>query len=251
MAQRKFSHKNMLKIKNITKKFGANIAVNDVSFEIRPHEIYVLIGPNGSGKTTIVKMVCGLLRPDGGEIEIGKYNIIKNPIEAKSLLGYIPDEPTVWGKMTGEEFLHFSGALYGLPEKSRVKKIAEWLSVFHLEGMEKESFESYSRGNKQKFSIMAAMMHQPKLLLIDEPIVGLDPKSAEIAKKQFSQFAKNGGAILLVTHTLSFAESLAARIGLLHKGKIKAQGSLGELRVKARLGENADLEQIYKVFTRS
>jgi ABC-2 type transport system ATP-binding protein len=241
----------MLKLKNVTKKFGANIAVNDVSFEVRPHEIFVLIGPNGSGKTTIVKMVCGLLRPDGGKIEIGKYDIVKNPIKSKSLLGYIPDEPTVWGKMTGEEFLHFSGALYSLPEKTRSQKIAQWLSVFHLENMEKESFESYSRGNKQKFSIMAAMMHQPRLLLIDEPIVGLDPKSAEIAKRKFSEFAKNGGSIFLVTHTLSFAESIATRIGLLHKGKLKTQGSLGELRAKARLGENANLEQIYKAFTRS
>jgi len=241
----------MLAIKNLTKKFGGLVAVDNVSLEIKPGEIYALIGPNGSGKTTIIKIVSGLLRPDGGEVKIGKYNTVKNPIEAKSLLGYIPDEPAVWGKMTGEEFLHFSGALWGMSEKARAKKIAEWLSAFHLADMEKGSFESYSRGSKQKFSIMAAMLHQPKLLLIDEPIVGLDPKSAEIAKKKFSEFAKSGGAIFLVTHTLSFAESVASKIGLLHKGKLKAEGNLEELRTKARLAQTANLEQIYKAFTRN
>jgi ABC-2 type transport system ATP-binding protein len=240
----------MLKLKNVTKKFGANIAVDNVSFEINPNEIYVLIGPNGSGKTTIVKMVCGLLRPSIGLIRVGKWDAQKNPVEAKAQIGYIPDEPSVWSQMTGEEFLHFSGALYGLSEKSRREQIELWLREYKLEGIEKDYFENYSRGNKQKFSIIAALMHKPKLLVVDEPIVGLDPTSAEITQKKFTQFAKNGGSILLVTHTLSFGEKIATRIGFLSRGKLKAAGSRKQIAAEAGLAADASLEDIYKVFSK-
>ncbi len=239
----------MLEIKNLTKKFGNNQAVKDVSFEIKPGEIFSLIGPNGSGKTTIVKIIAGLLQPTAGKVTVGGFDITKEPVKAKALIGYIPDEPTVWSAMTGEEFLHLTGALYGMSEVERNRKLPELLAIFKLEQMGQGYFEEYSRGNKQKFAILAALLHQPKLLLIDEPIVGLDPASAEIAKLQFVKFCRDGGAILLVTHTLAVAEEIAQRIGILKQGKLTVAGSLDELRGRAKLQSSVNLEKVYKALT--
>ena len=239
----------MLRVQNLIKQFGTNAAVNDVSFEIRPGEIYSIIGPNGSGKTTIIKTIVGLLRPSGGSVEVGGFDVVRQSIKTKSFIGYIPDEPSVWPKMTGEEFLHFVGAMYGVDEKTRTQRIPGLLSVFDLQGIEKEYFESYSRGNKQKFTILAAFLHEPKLLLIDEPIVGLDPASATIARKLFQDFTKRGGAILLVTHTLSVAQEIATRIGVLKNGGIIASGTLSELRQKASVGFDASLDEVYMAIT--
>jgi ABC-2 type transport system ATP-binding protein len=150
--------------------------------------------------------------------------------------------------MTGEEFLHFTQALYGVDESERIKRIPELLNVFNLQGLEKQYFDDYSRGNKQKFSIIAALSHQPKLLLVDEPIVGLDPTGAEIAKKLFVDFAKNGGAVFLVTHTLPVAEEISDRIGFLKNGELIAVGTLDELRKEAGLGGDAPLGDVYKRF---
>ncbi len=239
----------MLTVKNIIKRFGENVAVDDVTFSVKPREIFSLIGPNGSGKTTIVKLVAGLLNLNAGGIEVGGYDVSKNPLKTKAAIGYIPDEPAAWLGMTGEEFLHFIGALYGMGEKERKEKISGLFRIFRFDGIEKEYFENYSRGNKQKFTILAAFLHEPKLLLIDEPIVGLDPESASVAKKLFSDFAAKGGAILLVTHTLSVAEEISTTIGVLKKGKLISVGTLGELRERGRKGLAAHLEEIYEAIT--
>lgn len=236
----------MLQINNITKYFGENKAVNGVSFDIKPGEIFTLIGPNSSGKTTIVKSILGLLQTTSGSITIDGQDISSNPEKAKMMMGYIPDEPSIWAYMTGGEFLSFTQALYGLDEATRKDAIPKLLATFNLEGLEKRYFEEYSRGNKQKFSIIAAMSHTPKLLIIDEPIVGLDPTGAEIAKKLFVDFAKNGGAVLLVTHTLPVAEEISTRIGFLKNGTLVATGTVAELRTQAHLGNEATLEDIYK-----
>ena len=238
----------MLKIQNLTKKFGSLTALNEASFEIGAGEIVALIGPNGSGKTTLVKIVCGLLQPTSGVVLVGSHNIMKNPIDAKKLIGYIPDEPSIWQSMTGEEFLHFTGALYGMPEQERIKIIPDLLSAFKLKDIEKRYFEDYSRGNKQKFAILAALLHKPKLLLIDEPIVGLDPSSADAAKQMFQSFAADGGSVLLVTHTLSVAEEIAHRIGILQKGKLIAMDTFENLKKQANLASSASLGDIYKTF---
>lgn len=238
----------MLKIHNLTKTFGDLVAVQRVSFELKPGEIFALIGPNGSGKTTIVKIISGLLRPTEGTVSIEGYDVVQQPVEAKGVIGYIPDEPAIWPSMTGEEFLHFTGALYGIPEKERMEKIPELLSIFNLKGIEKRYFEDYSRGNKQKFVILGALLHKPKLLVIDEPIVGLDPVSAEIAKRKFIQFAENGGTVLLTTHTLSVAQEVAHRIGILRKGILVATDSIENLKVRAKLPSGATLEDVYRVF---
>ncbi len=236
----------MLQVSNISKNFGSKKAVSDVSFTINSGEIFSLIGPNSSGKTTIVKSIVGLLEPAEGVIEVGGYNVVTNPEKAKELIGYIPDEPSIWPYMTGEEFLYFVQALFGVDEKTRSKNIPKLLETFSLSGVEKQYFEEYSRGNKQKFSITAALSHQPKLLVIDEPIVGLDPTGAEIAKKIFVEYAKHGGAILLVTHTLPVAEEISHRIGFLKNGTLTHVGTLTELRAQAGLQDTATLEDIYK-----
>ena len=236
----------MLTINNLTKRFGDTLAVNDVSFTINDGEIFSLIGPNSSGKTTIVKSIVGLLQPTSGSIMVDTYDVIENKEQAKEVVGYIPDEPSIWPQMTGEEFMYFTQALFGIDEKSRIEHMPELLDTFALQGLEKRYFEEYSRGNRQKFSIIAALSHKPKLLLIDEPIVGLDPTGAEIAKKMFVEYAKSGGAVLLVTHTLPVAQEIAHRIGILKDGSLVAVGTLSELREKAGLGRDASLEEIYK-----
>jgi ABC-2 type transport system ATP-binding protein len=240
--------KHMLSVQGITKRFGRKTAVNNVSFAVKPGEIFALIGPNGSGKTTIVKLIAGLLRPTGGDVEVSGASVMREPVATKAAIGYIPDEPAVWAAMTGGEFLHFVGALYGVPERERISRVKKLLSAFRLGGLEQEYFEDYSRGNKQKFAILAALLHRPKLLLIDEPIVGLDPTSAELAKQEFSAFAKRGGAVLIVTHTLPVAEEIASRIGILKDGVLVAQGTMAELRRKARLAPKATLEAVYRKF---
>lgn len=236
----------MITVKNLIKHFGDKKAVNDVSFTINDGEIFCLIGPNSAGKSTIVKSIIGLLEPTSGEILINGKSVAVYGEQTKGDIGYIPDEPAIWPSMTGEEFIYFTQALYGMSSTHRKKSLARLLEPFHLSGLEKEYFENYSRGNKQKFSITAAFSHKPKVLLVDEPIVGLDPIGAEIAKKMFRQFAKDGGSLLLVTHTLSVAEEISDRIGFLKNGKLVAVGTISELREQAGTAKDASLEQVYQ-----
>lgn len=238
----------MLEVKNLTKQFGTNKAVNDVTFTINPGEIFSLIGQNSSGKTTIVKSIVGLLQPTHGTISVNTHDITKSPEKTKELIGYIPDEPSVWSYMTGEEFLYFTQAIYRTQANNHPINIKHLLDIFSLHGLEKQYFEEYSRGNKQKFSITAAMSHNPKLLVIDEPIVGLDPTGAEIAKNAFVEYAKQGGSILLVTHTLPVAQEISNRIGFLKNGTLIATGTIDELRSQAGLPHTASLDDIYKKF---
>lgn len=239
----------MLNLENLTKRFNKKLAVDSVSFSISPGEIFSLIGSNGSGKTTLIKMIAGLLRPDVGTVTVNGHNTIEAPFETKSCIGYIPDEPAAWPGMTGKEFLHFVGALYGVDEVTRAQRILELLPLFRLDGSETDDFDGYSRGNKQKFSILASLIHKPKLLLIDEPIVGLDPESAIVAKQVFVDFAKQGGAILLVTHTLPVAEAISNRIGVLKHGRLIAKGRLEEIRAQTHQTPDCSLETIYNMLT--
>jgi ABC-2 type transport system ATP-binding protein len=239
----------MLKIKKLTKKFGEFTAVKDINLEVGDGEFFSVIGPNGSGKTTIIKNILGLLHPTEGDILIDGISIKKNPKKAKSKIGYIPDEPKIWNYITGEEFLLFSGALYGMKEENIKAKIPELVSLFNLEKISKKYFENYSRGNKQKFTILAALLHNPKLILIDEPIVGLDPDSAQTAMSLFSKFVKEGGTIFMATHTLPVAEKHSSKVGVLHKGKLVKSGEIKNLR-KSMKDENASLLDIYHYFSK-
>ena len=239
----------MLTIQNLTKKFGEITAVNNLNIEVKEGEIYALIGPNGSGKTTTVKVATGLYNPTEGDVLIGGASIAREPEKAKAQIGYIPDEPFVYERMTGREFLHFVGAIFGMSAAMREEKIKKLLPLFPIEPVIDEFVENYSRGNKQKVSIIAALLHEPKVLIIDEPIVGLDPESAAKAKEIVFDFAKKGGTVFVCTHTLSFVEAVADRIGLLKEGKLIKEGSLNELRQIAGK-QQAGLEELYLHFTR-
>jgi ABC-2 type transport system ATP-binding protein len=237
----------MLRVTSLTKKFNDLIAVDNVSFSIEKGEILALIGPNSAGKSTIVKSIVGLIKPTKGIILVNGHDVVKDPEQAKGCIGYVPDEPSVWPAMTGKEFLLFTQALYSVEESKRLASIPHLLETFHLEGIEDKAFEEYSRGNRQKFSILSAVAHHPKLLVIDEPIVGLDPIGAKIAKELFVHFKEKGGSVLLVTHTLPVAEEIATRIGFIKNGTVLVIGTLDELRERASLGKDASLEEVYTV----
>ncbi len=240
----------MLEIKNLNKNFSGFQAVTDLNLKVKSGDFFSLIGPNGSGKTTIIKNILGLLRPSSGDIFVEGSSIKNSALKAKRQMAYIPDEPSVWNHITGEEFLYFSAALYGMKKEEVAKKISKLLQYFSLQGIEKKYFENYSRGNKQKFTILAALLHDPKLILVDEPIVGLDPQSAEIAMKLFSTFVKNGGTIFMTTHTLEVAEKYSSQIGILYKGRLLANDTLTNLRNKIKQ-PTASLSEIYFNFTQN
>ena len=238
-----------LNIKNLSKNFGETKAVQNLNLAVKKGEIFSLIGPNGSGKTTIIRSIVGLLFPTSGRININGISVSKRPEKAKAKLGYIPDQPEIWSSITGEEFLYLVGALYNMNKHQISERIPGLLDIFGLKGIEKNYFEDYSRGNKQKFTILAAFLHRPQLLLIDEPIVGLDPVSAETAQEQFQQFAKNGGSILMATHTLSVTENISHRIGVLKQGKLAYTGTPKELKKQAKLDQKSQLTEVYKQLT--
>lgn len=236
----------MIEIKGVSKKFQDKTVIHNLNLSIKKGEFYALIGPNGAGKSTLIKLLSGLLQPTKGEILLDGINIVDNPKEAKALIGYIPDEPTIWDGMTGFEFLNFVGSLYNIPAQERKKDIQKMLKIYSLEGTEHQLYQDYSRGFRQKYSILAALLHNPKILLIDEPIVGLDPISIDITKNTLDIFVKDGGTVLMVTHTLFVAQELATRIGIFEKGKLKIEGTYKELLDKAHLPTKTSLDDIYK-----
>ncbi len=237
----------MLSIRNLTKKFDGIIAVQNLSLEVKDGEIYSLIGPNGSGKTTTVKSITGLYQPTAGDISVAGASVLRAPEKAKSAIGYIPDDPFVYERLTGREFLHLVGSLFGMSEGDRNEKIKELITIFPIEPIIDGFVDNYSRGNKQKLSILAAFLHSPKLLVVDEPIVGLDPESAIAVRSLFTGFSKKGGSVFLCTHTLSFAEAISNRIGLLREGVLVKEGTLSELRTAANLPRGT-LEELYLHF---
>ncbi len=238
-----------LELVRVSKKFGSVEAVKDLSLQIKEGEVYALIGPNGAGKTTTVKMVTGLLAADEGQVKIfGRY-LTDYPVEAKRFLGYVPDNPYVYPYLTGREFLQFTGDLYGIDRKETDKRIAELLKIYQLDEVIDGLYSEYSRGNQQKTVMLANLLHEPKLLVIDEPIVGLDVQSQQTTKKLFKKFTENEGAILMCTHTLTFAQEVADRIGVLDHGKLVAEGTLKELR-KMKKHLKASLEELYLEITK-
>lgn len=236
----------MIEIKGVSKKFQDKTVVHTLDLYIKKGEFYALIGPNGAGKSTFIKLLAGLLRPTKGDILLDGVSMLSDPKEAKSLIGYIPDEPTIWDGMTGFEFLNFVGSLYNIPASQREKDIKKLLKIYKLSGTEHQLYQDYSRGYKQKYSILAALLHNPSILLIDEPIVGLDPVSIDITKNILDVFVKEGGTVLMVTHTLFVAQELATRIGIFEKGRLKIEGTYKELVDKANLPAKTSLDDVYK-----
>ncbi len=234
----------VLNIKKVYKTFGKLDAVRDLSLVVHPGEIYGLIGPNGSGKTTTLNMVAGLYRPTSGHITVQGYDVVQKPTGAKRHIGYVPDNPSAYDRLTGREFLRFVGELFGMDRDERDDKIDQLLSEYKIHGLADGLYEGYSRGTKQKMSVLAALLHDPALIIIDEPMVGLDPASARITKRMLKRFSDNGGAVLLSTHTLPIAEEICDRFGVLVDGHTICEGEKSVLMRQAGL-EQGSLEDIY------
>lgn len=233
----------VIKTINLTKKFSTVIAVDSLNLEISEGEIFAFLGPNGAGKTTTVKLLSGLLRPTSGKAIICGYDVQKEPLKVKKLIGLVPDRPFLYPKLTGVEFLQFIGHIYDIPIEVQRNKIHELLTLFDLKDYANDIIENYSLGMKQKLVLAGILLHQPKVLFLDEPLVGLDPKTARLVKDIFLQLSSRGVAIFLCTHILEIAEKLAHRIGIIDKGKIIALGKKDDLRELSH--KEGTLEDIY------
>lgn len=231
----------MLKIEHLTKNYGNKKAVDDLSLEIKPGEIYGFIGHNGAGKTTTLKSCCGILPFDSGEIRINGISIAENPLECKRNLAYIPDNPDLYEFLTGIRYLNFIADIYRISKKDREEKIKEFADLFELTSDLSQPISAYSHGMKQKLAIIAALIHSPKLMIMDEPFVGLDPKAAHIVKQLMRQLCDNGGAIFFSTHVLEVAEKLCDKIAIIKGGKLITSGTTDEVKGDTSL-ENVFLE---------
>ena len=228
---------------HLGKNFGDKLAVNDVSFEVKGGEIFGFLGPNGAGKTTTIKMIVGLLRPSSGSIQVGGYDVQIQAQLAKAITGYVPDTPNLYPKLTGRELLRFIGDLYGIEKGPVERRIEELLRLFDLTEAGNDTIDSYSHGMKQKTALAAALVHDPRVLVLDEPTVGLDPKSARLIKDILRQMAERGAAVFLSTHIMEIAERMCDRIGIIHQGQLIAVGTFNELR-SAGSGDSS-LEDIF------
>ena len=238
----------MIEIKNLTKLYGGFKAVNDLTFTVKPGEILGFLGVNGAGKTTTLKMLAGILQPNSGKITIGGYDLQKNPIETKGIVGYIPDRPYLYSKLTGREFLYFIGDLYQVSPKEIDFRIDSLLEEYRLAEWQHELIESYSHGMKQRLATCAALIHDPKVIIVDEPMVGLDPHGAKLLKDRFRAYAKKGVSILLSTHSLNVAEEIADRLAIINRGALLTSGTLND--VKKFAGEDkSGLEEIFLKLT--
>jgi ABC-2 type transport system ATP-binding protein len=224
----------MIKLEGLTKKFGDLVAVDHVDLEVPPGEFFVFLGPNGAGKTTTIKLIAGLLRPTEGRALLCGHDVQKDYIAAKSLLSYVPDEPFLYDKLTGREFLEFVGAMYGVGAKRTQERIAEMTELFETADFLDELAETYSHGMKQRVVVSAALLHEPKVFVIDEPMVGLDPKGANTLKNVLRALTRQGVTVFMSTHTLAVAEQTADRIGIIRSGRIIALGTLDEVYGTAR-----------------
>ena len=231
----------MLKIEHLTKSYGNKNAVDDLSLEIKPGEIYGFIGHNGAGKTTTLKSCCGILPFDSGEIRINGISIAENPLECKRNLAYIPDNPDLYEFLTGIRYLNFIADIYRISKKDREEKIKEFADLFELTSDLSQPISAYSHGMKQKLAIIAALIHSPKLMIMDEPFVGLDPKAAHIVKQLMRQLCDDGGAIFFSTHVLEVAEKLCDKIAIIKGGKLITSGTTDEVKGDTSL-ENVFLE---------
>lgn len=220
----------MLKIEHLTKIYGDKKAVDDLSLRIAPGEIYGFIGHNGAGKTTTIKSCCGILQFDNGEIFIDGVSVKENPIACKSKIAYIPDNPDLYDFMTGIQYLNFVADIFGVSAEKRQKKIRELADAFELTESLAESVSSYSHGMKQKLAIISALIHSPKLIIMDEPFVGLDPKASHLLKQIMREICDNGGAIFFSTHVLEVAEKLCDKVAIIKSGKLIQSGTIGEVK---------------------
>ena len=234
----------MIKLINLTKFYRGLRAVDQINLEIRKGVCFGFLGPNGAGKTTTIKMMAGVLKPTKGQIIIDGHDLAKDPSAAKQCVGFIPDRPFMYEKLTGLEFLYFVADLYSLDSTPMLsRRIGDLLELFELRHWEEELIESYSHGMKQRLIMCAALVHQPKVLIVDEPMVGLDPKGARLVKNIFRDQAEKGTTLFMSTHSLEVAEEVCDEIAIIQKGRIIVRGTAGELREQA--GMDGKLEDVF------
>ncbi|MGH7678326.1 MAG: ABC transporter ATP-binding protein [Gemmatimonadaceae bacterium] len=238
----------MIKLTQLVKKYGSFTAVAGIDLEVPRGELFGFLGPNGAGKTTSLRMIAGILQPTSGRVEIGGIDVAVDPVAAKMKLGFIPDRPFIYEKLTGAEFLRFVAGLYEQEGERIEHRARELLALFDLEEWRDELVESYSHGMRQKLIISSAFVHRPEVIVVDEPMVGLDPKAARILKDLFREYTHRGHTIMMSTHTLEVAESLCDRIAIIQSGKIRAEGTMADLR-KHAAGGGTGLEDIFLKLT--
>ena len=233
----------LIETQHLVKRYGDKIAVDDLSIQVHGGEVFGFLGPNGAGKTTTIKVIVGLLQPTSGKVQVAGYDVQEQPLQAKARCGYVPDEPNLYRKLSAREFLHVVGDLYEMDRQQTDRRIDELLRLFDLTAAGDDLIDSYSHGMRQKTALAAALMHDPQVLVLDEPTVGLDPKSARLIKDILRQMADRGAAVMLSTHILEIAERMCDRIGIIDHGKLVAVGTMSELR---GLGKGAtNLEDVF------
>ena len=234
-----------LELRTLSKRFAGREAVSGLSLRVPPGELYALLGENGAGKTTTLRMIAGLLAPDAGEVSIYGHSVVNDALEAKRRLAYLPDDPMLYGKLRPAEYLEFVAGLWSMPAAQaapEAERLLRWLGLWDHRG---ELTEGFSRGMKQKLALAGALIHQPSLLLLDEPLTGLDAGAARQVKDALRAFADGGGAVVLTTHIMEVAERLSDRIGVIRDGQLIAQGTLAELRARAGHAGAGSLEDVF------
>jgi ABC-2 type transport system ATP-binding protein len=238
----------MIEFTNVRRTYGAKLAVADLTLTVRAGEVFGFLGPNGAGKTTTIKMLVGLLRPSAGTIRLADYNVVEQPRHANRLLGYVPDEPYLYDKLSGREFLQFVSDMHGLSRAESKLRIEREIRSFELEDFVDELAENYSHGMKQRLAFAAALLHEPAALVVDEPMVGLDPRSMRLVKDLLRRKSREGMTVFMSTHSLWVAEEISDRIGIVDQGRLRFLGTLAELRSQLAQ-EHRSLEDLYLEIT--
>lgn len=242
------SYHSAVSLKGIVKRYDRIVAMDNVVLDIKAGEVFGLLGPNGSGKSTTLKMLMGLIQPDAGSVEVLGMDVMKDPVPVKQNVGYVPESARLYEFLTGLEYLDFIGDVYGITTEEKKQRISEYLKALELEGREGDMISSYSQGMKQKVALISAFLHKPKLLILDEPLNGLDPKSARIVKDLLHELRVQGVTTLMSTHVLEIAEAICDRIAIMYQGRILALGTMEELRQRASL-PSSGLEDIFLKLT--
>ncbi len=235
----------------LVKTYGRKEAVRGVDLEVERGTLYGFLGPNGAGKTTTIKMLTGLLRPTSGTVEVAGVDMIKDPLQAKRRIALVPDQPALFEKLTAREFLRFVGDVYGVEPQKTQRRTGELLEMFDLSGAADEMLGGYSHGMKQKAALAAALLHEPEVLFLDEPTVGLDPASARLTKDLLRRLVERGGTVFLTTHILELAPVLCDEIGIIQNGSMLASGPFASLRERAHADEEENLEAVFLDLTGS
>jgi len=234
----------VVELKEVTKRYNEIVAVNNMNLTINAGEIFALLGPNGSGKSTTLKMILGLIQPTAGKINVLGLDVSQNPVAVKRQVGFVPESPNIYEFLTGIEYLDFIGDIYGIIASEKQQRITEYLKALQLEGREGDMINSYSDGMKKKISLISAFLHKPKLLILDEPLNALDPRSARIVKDFLNKLKMQGVTTIMSTHVLEIAQAISDRIGIMYQGNLLALGNMEELRQKASL-PGSGLEDVF------